>query len=493
MRVVFVSPEAAPLAKVGGLADVAGALPLALRQAGEAVSVILPLYRFIDRAKYRLTNTGKRVRVWMDGRFREGAVWRHRRKGVAFYLIESPDYFDRDAVYGPPGGDYLDNQFRFAFFARAALDAAKVLALRPDVFHVNDWQTALLPVYLRYFDRGDPIVGGAAVVLSIHNLAYQGLFGKENLSRLGLPWEVFHMEAVEFHDRINFLKGGIAFSDFLSTVSPTYAREIQTPAEGFGLDSYLQKRSSDLVGILNGIDTEVWDPSQDRALFAPYSVDDPSGKAANKRRLQEELGLSVTTDRPLLAVVGRLDPQKGLDLVVAAAPALLGEGAQLVILGSGQRGYLEAFRSLKERFPHEVSLNEGYHEELGRRIYAGADLFLMPSRFEPCGLGQMIALRYGAVPVVRRTGGLADTIIDVDDSPQAGNGYVFGPFDPAALLDAVHRALGRFRDAEAWRVLVKHAMRADFSWGRSAKRYLELYQRAVRRVRGPARKEDADL
>lgn len=484
MRVVFVSPECAPLAKVGGLADVAGALPLALREAGEEVSVILPLYRFIDRKKYRLTDTGKRVRVWMDGRFREGAVWRHRRKGVAFYLIESPDYFDRDAVYGPPGGDYLDNQFRFAFFARSAIEAAKALALAPDVFHVNDWPTALLPVYLRYFDRPDPRVGGAAVVLSIHNLAFQGLFGKENLPRLGLPWEVFHMEAVEFHDRVNFLKGGMAFSDFLSTVSPTYAAEIQAPEGGFGLDPYLRKRSADLVGILNGIDTGVWDPARDRALFARYSAEDPSGKPANKRGLQEKLGLALTAERPLLAVVGRLDPQKGLDLVVTAAPTLVGEGAQLVVLGSGHRGYLEAFRSLKERFPHEVSLNEGYDEALGHQIYAAADFFLMPSRFEPCGLGQMIALRYGTVPVVRRTGGLADTIIDVDASPEAGNGFVFGPFDPVSLLDAVHRGLGRFRDREAWRALVTRAMQADFSWGHSAKRYVELYRRARRRARG---------
>lgn len=485
MRVVLVSPECAPLAKVGGLADVAGALPLALREAGAEVSVILPLYRLVDRKKYRLTDTGKRVRLWMDGAFREGTVWRHRRKGVPFYLIESADYFDREGVYGPPGSDYPDNVFRFAFFARAALETVKALGEPPDVFHVNDWQAALLPVYQRTFDRPDPIVGGAAVVLSIHNLAFQGLFDKAYLPRLGLPWEIFHLEALEFYDRINFLKGGMAFSDLLSTVSPTYASEIQTPGGGFGLDPYLRKRSSDLLGILNGIDTAAWDPARDGSLFANYSAEDLGGKAINKRRLQQKLGLSLDPARPLLAVVGRLDPQKGLDLVVTVAPIFLREGAQLVVLGSGHRVYLDAFRSLKESFPRWLSLNEGYHEELAHRIYAGADVFLMPSRFEPCGLGQMIALRYGTVPVVRRTGGLADTIVDVDSDPE-GNGYLFEPFEAVWFLDAIHRALSRFGDSDRWRSLVTRGMGVDFSWNRSAKRYLELYRRAVERASGRA-------
>lgn len=327
------------------------------------------------------------------------------------------------------------------------------------------------------------MVGRSGAVLSIHNLGFQGVLDKETLPRLGLPWEVFHMEALEFHGRINLLKGGLAFSQVLSTVSPTYALEIQSPEFGAGLDGFLRKRAGDLVGILNGIDIEFWNPAKDRALFATYTPNRPAGKAINKTALQKRLRLAVATEAPLLGLIGRLDPQKGFDLVLNVAPYVLAEGAQMVLLGSGRREHLEAFRVLKGRFPRQISLNEGYQEALARQIYGGADLFLMPSRYEPCGLGQMIALRYGTIPVVRRTGGLADTVVDADREPARANGFAFEKYEGAALLDALRRAMARFRDGKAWSVLVARGMRLDFSWSDSCKRYVELYARAASSAR----------
>jgi starch synthase len=287
------------------------------------------------------------------------------------------------------------------------------------------------------------------------------------------------MEALEYNDSVNLLKGGIAFSELIGTVSPTYAREIQTPEFGRGIDGFLRKRSRDLVGILNGIDTTSWNPARDRALFATYTAGRRAGKATNKKRLQRKLGLKGDAQAPLLGAIGRLDPQKGFDLISAAAEPMLKEGAHIAVLGSGDRSYLEAFSALQRQYPGAVSLNEGYDEELGRQIYGGADMLLMPSRYEPCGLAQMIALRYGTVPVVRKTGGLADTVVDADADPQQGNGFVFEGFRPEGLLDAVQRALARFRKPRAWASLSIRGMRADFSWKKSTQSYAELYHRAA--------------
>jgi starch synthase len=420
----------------------------------------------------------------MDGSIHEGSIWIHRQEGVAFYLIANLEYYDREGIYGLRGSDYPDNAFRFAFFSRAALEAAKKLDLHPDVFHINDWQTALLPVYQKLFYRGDPEIGRTAVVLSIHNLAYQGIFDRDYLGRLGLPWEIFGLEGIEFHGKMNFLKGGLVFSELLTTVSPTYAGEIQSPELGAGLDGLLRKRAVDLVGILNGIDTSIWNPSKDKALFAPYTARRPTGKAANKKRLQEKLGLVTRDWAPLFGCIARLDPQKGFDILLEAAPEMLADGAQLALLGSGREEFILAFQELKKQFPEQLSLNEGFQPELASQIYAGADLFLMPSRYEPCGLGQMIALRYGTIPVVRRTGGLADTILDLDEDRHKGNGFVFESYEAPALLDAARRAMASYRNRRTWQTLVERAMRADFSWKSSASRYLKVYERAVRKARG---------
>jgi starch synthase len=479
VETVFVSTEVAPLAKVGGLADVAGALPWALRRVGHDVSVMMPYYRSIDRRRFRASDTGVRVSAWMDGRVREARVFVHRRGDVPVYLIRSADYFDRDGVYGEHGADYVDNAFRFGFFARTVIEAVKALDLHPDVLHVNDWPSALVPAYRTAFHAADPVIGAAAVVLSIHNLAYQGTFDKELMPRLGLPWELFTMEALEFHDRMNFLKGGLGLADMLSTVSPTYAREIQTPDLGAGLDGILRRRSLDLMGILNGIDPVAWNPRRDRTLPARYSPRDLGGKAVCKAALQRQLGLDEDPSVPVFGLIGRLDPQKGFDLALDAAPSLVADGAQVILLGAGQQQLVDRARALAEAHPTAFSANLGFDDPLARRIYAGADLLLMPSRFEPCGLAQMIALRYGTIPVVRRTGGLADTVIDLDEVPALGNGFVFDATDAGGLLWAARRAMNHLRDRDDWRALMVRGMALDFSWDVSARRYLELYDRAA--------------
>jgi starch synthase len=479
MNIVLVSPELAPLVKVGGLADVVPALSLALHRRKEKPSVIIPFYQSIDTERFKVRDTLVRVTVWMDGLMREGAIWEHRYKGVPVYLIKNDALFGRRGIYGESGSDYPDNAFRFAFLARAALEAARALELRSDIFHINDWQTALLPVYQKHFYQDDPHVGRAGVVLSIHNLAYQGIFDAGYLPRLGLPQEVFQVEGVEFHGNMSFLKGGMVFSEQLSTVSPTYAREIQAKELGAGLDGLLRRRADDLVGILNGIDTSIWNPLEDENLYSPYSASHPEKKALNKEWLQEHLDLEVSAKAPLAGCIARLDPQKGFDLLLEIAPGMLSEGIQIVILGSGRQEYLHAFRKLQTEFPKRLSLNEGFQEKLAPRIYAGADMFLMPSLYEPCGLGQMIALRYGTIPIVRRTGGLADTVIDVDEDPKRGNGFVFEPYQGGAFLDAVLRAKVNFEKPRAWQKLVKRAMAADFSWKGSAHRYVEVYEKAV--------------
>lgn len=483
MNIVLVSSEVDPLAKTGGLADVASSLAVALHRAKDSVSIVMPFYRSIDTQKYNVRDTGVRVQVPLDGTLHEGTIWQHRYRGVPIYLLGNPAFYDREGLYGADGSDYPDNALRFAFLSRGALEVAKALDLHPDAFHVNDWQSALLPVYRKLLYHDDAILGRAGVVLTLHNLAYQGNFDRDFVPRMGLPWDAFTMDGLEFYGNMSFLKGGVVFSDILSTVSPTYAGEIQTSKAGAGLEGLLSKRSHELYGILNGIDTSVWNPGKDTAIFASYSRGKPDGKAVNKKRLQKKLGLRVSSRTPLFAAIARLDPQKGFDLLLEATPSMLADGAQLVLLGTGERRYLDGFAKLQAAFPDRLSLNEGFQPELGRQIYAGADLFLMPSRYEPCGLGQMIALRYGTVPVVRRTGGLADTIIDLDREPERGNGFVFDDYRPSALLDATRRAMVRFRDEKSWRALVRRAMAADFSWKKASGRYQELYALAAEKAR----------
>ncbi|MGH9461644.1 MAG: glycogen synthase GlgA [Vicinamibacteria bacterium] len=482
MNIVFVSSEVDPLAKTGGLADVVSSLALALQRLRHRVSIVMPFYDLIAASGVQTRDAGLVIQVPLEGRVRQGAVWTTTIDGVPVYLLRNPGLYDRGGIYGSGGQDFPDNAIRFAFLSRGALEIAKAARLEPDVFHIHDWETALLPVYRDQYYRNDRFIGQAGVVLTIHNLVYQGLFSREILSALELPSSLFRLDALEFFGQVNLLKGGIVFSEKISTVSPTYAREIQRRELGAGLDGLLRYRSADLVGILNGIDTSLWNPGTDKALWAPYTSSGPEGKATNKAALQEKLGLRVSAETPLIAAIGRLDPQKGFDLILAVTPRLLRAGAQLVLLGAGARAYLDAFGALAKEFPHQLSINQGFQADLGRQIYAGADIFLMPSRYEPCGLGQLLAYRYGAIPVVRRTGGLADTVDDFDESPDEGHGFVFEPFEAEALGQTLDRALAHFRDTTTWGKLVRRAMRADFSWKSSATAYLELYEAAKRRA-----------
>jgi starch synthase len=476
MEILFVASEVAPFSKTGGLGDVAEALPRALAARGHAVTVATPLYGSIDPRAHGL----RRVDATVDARGEGAGLWVAPGE-PAIHFLEHDRYFgQRRGLYGEAGADYGDNAQRFAFLARAALALPRALSLEPAIVHLNDWQTALAAWMLRHEYADDPHLARARSVFTIHNLAYQGIFEKEMLVEIGLPWEVFSWEAMEFHDRLNFMKAGLTYADALTTVSPTYAREVLTPEHGYGLDALLRHRRGQFHGILNGIDTAQWDPARDTHLPARYGPRSMEGKAACKAALQRELGLPERPDVPLVGMVGRLAEQKGIDLVAAALPAILGTDLQLALLGSGQSEYQDLFRRTALERPERVGVRIGFDEGLAHRIEAGADIFLMPSRYEPCGLNQMYSLRYGTVPVVRAVGGLEDTVEDFDGL-RRGTGFKFREYDPRALLTALRRAVEMRRDARAWRGIVERGMAMDFSWDRSASRYEELFRTLAER------------
>jgi starch synthase len=479
MKILFATSEAQPLIKTGGLADVCGSLPVALKGLRHDVRLILPAYReAVERAgALRLA-----AELFLDGhsqpvRLLEGQLGGSR---VRLYLVDSPPHFYRDGgpYTAPDGHDWPDNAQRFALFSRVvrALSLNQLgLGWRPEVVHCHDWQTGLVPALLAR-EAVRP-----RTVFTIHNLSYQGIFSWEKFQALRLPPELWSMHAMEFHGQFSFIKGGLVFADWLTTVSPTYAREICTPAYGYGLEGLLQHRSDRLSGILNGADYAVWDPAHDPLIPVQYDAKQFERKAENKAALQAELGLPRDADAPLVGYVGRLVEQKGIDLLLDVLPRLFGRGAQLVVLGNGQRGFEKALHNADVRFPHRLAVRVGYDEGLAHRIEAGADMFLMPSRFEPCGLNQIYSLRYGTVPVVHRTGGLADTVVDTTEQTLkngSATGFVFERPTGDALWGAVDRALSVYQEQpEVWRRITANGMRQDFSWGRSAKQYLELYRR----------------
>jgi starch synthase len=489
MEILFVASEVAPWSKTGGLGDVAAALPGALAARGHAVTIVSPRYGSIDPRAAGFTHREAAVRVrgepaaaWVRKARapavhppRSGRPWRSA-DACTVWLVEHERLFgSRPGIYGEGGRDYGDNAERFTWLCRAALALPGATGARPRIVHANDWQTGLIPFLLRHEHAQDPHLAGARTVFTIHNLAYQGVFPKGVVPHLGLPWDVFRFEAMEFYDQLSFMKAGLVFADALTTVSPTYAREIRTPQGGQGLDALLRQRAPELHGILNGIDAAEWDPSTDPHLPAHFSAGALAGKARCKAALQREVGLPVRADVPLAAVVSRLAEQKGVDLLVAAIPELLARDVQLVMLGSGEARFVEALLQAAAERRGQMAVRVGFDEGLAHRIEAGADLFLMPSRFEPCGLNQMYSLRYGTVPVVRAVGGLEDTVEDYDGW-NAGTGFKFRDYTPAALSLAVRRALEAHRDRKAWRGLVHRGMAEDFSWERSAASYEALYR-----------------
>jgi starch synthase len=476
LQVALAAPEMVPYIKTGGLADVCAALPKALGRLGHRVTVFVPRYGPIPFPAGELVGS---VLVPLDGVPRTADYYRRTHApGVEVVFVEYPPFFERPAPYGENNRDYPDNGLRFAFFARACLEYFRARGERPDVFHAHDWQSGLLPVYLKSVYGDDPVLRRMPSVFTIHNLAYQGNFGLDLLDLLGLPPHLGTTEALEFHGWASYLKGGIVFAEMVSTVSPQYAREIQTPEYGYGMDGVLRARGDELVGILNGVDYDEWDPSVDPHIAQRYSARAPAGKAACKADLLRAFGLPATPGQAVAGVISRLVRDKGLDLVVAAGAELLRRPVRLVVLGPGEAAVQDGFAALAARAPARVAARFTYDTPLAHKIEAGADLFLMPSRTEPCGLTQMYSLRYGAVPIVRATGGLVDTVEDYDPETGAGTGFRFGPATPGALVGAVDRALTAYPDRPAWRALMRSGMTRDFGWDRSARAYVELYGRA---------------
>jgi starch synthase len=492
----MIGSEALPFSKTGGLADVLGALPQSLAALGWDVTLAVPRYRethqgtLIERVSLRVGG------VPADVGFFEAPLGRARA-----LLVDDASLFGRDQLYATETGDYPDNPRRFAVLVRAALEYVAQRGIRPTVVHAHDWQAGLAPVYLKTMYASHPVLGAVPTVFTIHNLAYQGVFEADWLPRLDLPWSLLGVEEMEFWGKISFLKGGINSADVITTVSPRYAREIQTRELGGGFDGILRRRASDLVGILNGIDTQQWDPARDPHLPKPFGADDISGKRASKEALLGRVGLpadSAAMARPLVGMISRMIDQKGLDLMAALENELPGLDAAFVVLGTGEARYQDFWRRVSARYPALIAARIGFDEGLAHLIEAGADIFLMPSRFEPCGLNQMYSLRYGTVPIVRRVGGLADTVSDylANPSDAAGaapaNGFVFEEYSPAALLAALRRALDVFQDAAAWRGLQAAGMSADHSWDRSAREYVKIYDWAVTKgeVNGSGKRAD---
>ncbi|MCX7625098.1 MAG: glycogen synthase GlgA [Candidatus Sumerlaeaceae bacterium] len=484
MRILFVASEVFPFAKTGGLADVAGSLPLALASMGHDVRVAMPKYAAVDETRYNLVPILDEIIVRLGDTSYLTQIKRSFFPGtnVPVYFVQNHSLFGRPGLYQENGTDYADNDIRFGAFCKAVLWLIKALDWQPDIIHCNDWQTALLPIYL----RNDPEVASAdlafkkqKVLYTIHNLAYQGLFGWDSLARLGLPPSLFAPDQLEFYGKINLMKGGILYSDAISTVSRRYADEIQTEEFGCGLDGLLRQRRDKLYGIMNGIDYSVWDPRTDPHLPVHYGANSLGGKTRCKKALQEELGLEVDAATPVVGMITRLDPQKGLDLVAEAMDEIMTEKVQFILLGSGHAEFHEFFAQAARKYPRRMSVNLRLDIPLSHRIEAGADLFLMPSRFEPCGLNQLYSMRYGTIPVVRRVGGLADSVIDATEENVAkarATGFVFDEYSAKAMMVALRRALAAYHKKTLWRQLQRTAMAQDFSWDASARKYVELFQ-----------------
>ncbi len=489
MNIIVVASEAVPFAKTGGLADVAGALPRELAKLGHTATLILPCYRRVSNAGVPIRPTGVALRIPVGGRAVEGFINEADLPGsnVKVYLIDQPHYFDRPDLYQEKGRDYPDNCERFVFFDRAVLETIRLLKLRPDVLHCNDWQTGLIPVYLDELYRRREGFSAIGTLYTIHNLAYQGRFWHLDMPLTGLDWRLFNWRHLEFHNQLNFMKAGLVFADMISTVSPTYAQEIQTSALGCGLDRLLHDRRDELRGIVNGIDLDEWSPSNEPMIAKRYDATTVrEGKAACKAHLQRIASLPEDPDIPLFAQIGRLDPQKGWDLLAEVADDLLTRPVQLAVLGEGLPQYHDFLRHLATQHPGKVRAFLEFSKPLAHQIEAGADIFLMPSRYEPCGLNQLYSLVHGTIPLVHSTGGLADTVVDTNSETLAdgsATGFVFHEYTAAALRHTIDRVLGHWPDRALWNRLMQNGMRSDWSWAHSALSYVELYgavqQRAI--------------
>ena len=474
VTVVHVAAEYYPYARSGGLAEAVANLARFQSRAGVRSLALLPLYRTARHAAGPLVPVGDPLRVRLGGRIEEGRLLRQRDSlpGTQIYFVEQDGYFDRDHLYGDARGDYADNHLRYAFFTLAVLEALPELTDGPILLHVHDWHAALALVYLRTLYAGNPRYDRIHTVLSVHNAGYQGHYPPAIMPELGLPWELFHYERLEWYGKVNLLKGGLVSADHVVTVSPNHSRELRTPGGGFGLQEVFQWLGSRFSGILNGIDQHVWDPGIDPQIPSAFTIDDPSGKAACKREVQRLFGLSVHAREPLFAMAARLVTQKGLDLMLENS-AILSLGAQFVFIGAGEARFEQGLAALAALHPDRIAIDTAFTDRLEHLLMAGADFLLMPCQYEPCGLTQMRAQRYGVIPVVRRVGGLADTVED------GVTGFVFEPYSAEPLLGAALRGMDCYANPDEWSRMRRNAMGRDFSWERSVERYLDVYQRAL--------------
>ncbi len=443
--------------------------------------VILPKYSKIDAAGYSLRPLGREFKILLGGRNEPARIFESTMdNGVPVYFVDSDKYFARPGIYGTPDGDYNDNKERFVFFSKAVLEAAKLINFQPDVIHCHDWQTGIVPALLKTAYSFDAFFLKTASVFTIHNIAYQGLFTQDILKIAGIPQTEFTWDKLEYFGKVNLLKSGIVYSEAISTVSPTYAKEILLTEEGRGMEPTLRYRSGDLFGILNGLDYQEWNPAEDQHIKAVYDSSSMDGKQLCRLELQKTAGLQADRNAFVLGMVSRVDPQKGCDLLADSIAELLKNNIQVVVLGSGDRKLQEQLALSMAKFPGRASFNPGFNNPLAHKIYAGSDSFLMPSRFEPCGLGQMIALAYGTIPIVHKTGGLADTIADYNAKTGEGNGISFRPLTTEAFVKAVLKAYGFFKNRKQWNKLVSNAMKSDFSWSKTVGQYVKLYTHAVK-------------
>ena len=474
LKVLFAASEVVPFAKTGGLADVAGSLPIALEKMGVDVRVIMPKYGCV-KAQGNEAVIGNDVN---PVRSAKGAST-DTSNGVKVYFVENDDYFDRKELYGDKFGDYHDNLERFSFFSREILERCKIEDFQPDIIHCNDWQTALVPVYLNTLYKYDPFFAKTKVLYTIHNLAYQGVFSKDEYPKMGLDWVLFTIEYFEFYGKVNLMKAGIVYADAVNTVSPTYAKEILTKEFGCGLEGVLKNREKVLSGILNGLDYTAWNPGTDKKIFRKYSVQTIDDRYVNKEKLQKETGLKIDRDCPMIGLISRLADQKGLDLVAKIIDELLNLKVQFILLGTGDNKYHILFEKMARVHSKNTSVNLRFDATLAQKIYAASDFFLIPSRYEPCGLGQMISFRYGAIPVARETGGLKDSVKEFNPTTGEGDGFTFSEYRADHLFAAIKRALALYKNRAVWTELVKKVMALDFSWETSAKEYVKLYQKVA--------------
>ncbi len=484
MKILIASSEVVPFSKTGGLADVAGALPMALAELGHDVRVVTPKYQMVDETKYKLMPIMNEIIVRMDNLSIYGIVKKANfpNTNIPVYFIQNDHFYNRPSLYTERGQDYHDNVLRFAFYSLSSLWMLKGLDWKPDVIMCNDWQSALIPTYLKYHHdiKNDVFFSNISVLYTIHNLAYQGSFDKMFLPKINLPWEVFTPDGLEFYDRINLMKAGIVYSDHISTVSQQYAKEIQTPEYGCGLEGILTARSKNLTGILNGIDYNIWNPEIDDLLPSKFSPKNMDGKSICKKELQKLNKLPQRSNVPVIGVISRLADQKGFDLIAACIDDLMKEDFQLVLLGTGEPKYHVMFEQIKKKFPEKTGINLAFDNKLAHLIEAGSDMFLMPSNYEPCGLNQLYSLKYGTVPIVRKTGGLADSIIPVKQTTGKtvkGTGFMFEEYKPEELFKTIKAALKVYKEApDAWSKIVSNGMSQDFSWNASAKIYEVLFK-----------------